>query len=247
MIAYMFHAIGKLEDGDWADPHYSYSDEKFKLFLKSVKAVVSLHFAIKNELKKAVIVTFDDGHISNYYAAKYMYENKYGTADFFVNPDHIGKPYYMSWLQLKELQSWGMSIQSHGLDHQYLSDCDDQELVRQLKESKRLIEANMDQKVTILAPPGGRFDKRTSDVAMRLGYRCIANSKPGRVWGVSNFHIPRIAVLKNYSVEDLVAAKNPLSLLVVKLKIKYMILKIIKTLLGNKQYDKFRLKLVGEI
>jgi len=246
MIAYMFHAIGELESDDWADPHYSYSTDKFKEFLNSVKSIVSLQFAIEHKLKEAVVVTFDDGHISNYYAAKYIHYKGIGSADFFINPDLVGKPYYMNWQQISELCGWGMSIQSHGLDHQYFPDCDDQELMRQLKESKRLIEENINQSISILAPPGGRFDKRTSKLASELGYRCIANSKPGWVSDVSRYHVPRLAVLKNYSVQDLVSAQKPVSLLVIKLKVKYAILKVVKMLLGNRNYDKARFRLLGE-
>ncbi len=245
MIAYMFHAIGELEGDDWADPHYSYSDDNFRKFLKAVKSVVSLQYAIENKLKNAVVLTFDDGHISNYYAAKYIHENEFGTADFFINPDYIGNPYYMSWHQVIELVSWGMSIQSHGLDHQYLSDCDDQELMRQLKESKQVIEESINQVITILAPPGGRFDKRVSKLASELGYKCIANSKPGWVSDVSSYHVPRLAVLKNYSVQDLISSQKLSSSLVLKLKVKYVSLKIVKMLLGNRNYDNVRFRLLG--
>ncbi len=246
MLVYMFHAIGELHEDDWADPHYSFSVEKFKAFLADVKTVVSLKLAIEHNIKEAVVVTFDDGHISNYNAAKYMYENQYGTADFFINPDLVGNQYYMNWQQIRELSSWGMSIQSHGLDHQYLSDCDDQELIRQLKESKRLIEKNINETVSILAPPGGRFDRRSSKLAFKLGYQCIANSIPGRVSNISCYHLPRLAVLKHYSVQDLISVQQLFSLLMIKLKLKYAILKVVKTLLGNHYYDKVRFRLVGD-
>jgi len=246
MIAYMFHAIGELDNKDWADPHYSFSKDKFEEFLGSVGPVVSLKLAIENKLKRASIVTFDDGHISNYIAGKFMYENGYGTADFFINPDLVGSAHYMSWQQISELCEWGMSIQSHGLDHQYLSDCSNQELKRQLRESKRIIEEKIGQAVTILAPPGGRFDKNTSKIAFEMGYQYIANSQPGRVGRAFKYHIPRLAVLKNYSADDLVSALKPFSPLIMKLKAKYLVLKIVKALLGNRTYDNVRSKLMGD-
>jgi peptidoglycan/xylan/chitin deacetylase (PgdA/CDA1 family) len=241
----MFHAIGELSDGDWADPHYSFSDEKFKDFLKQTKKVVSLKNTIKNKINDSVVVTFDDGHISNYFAAKYMFENNYGSADFFINPERVGDEFYMTWQHINELCCWGMSIQSHGLDHQYLSDCDDSELDRQLRDSKNIIEQHTNQPVTILAPPGGRFDKRTSQLAADLGYQCIANSQPGKVRNIDSYHFSRFAVLTGYSVNDLLSAQKKINIITLKLQMKYVVLKIIKTLLGNARYDKIRIKLIG--
>ncbi len=246
MIVYMFHAIGELDSDDWADPHYSFSESNFREFLANVGSVVSLKFALENNLKKGVVVTFDDGHVSNYFAAKYIYENGYGTADFFINPEFVGNDFYMSWQQIGDLSEWGMSVQSHGLDHQYLSDCSDPELARQLQESKRLIEQKIGQAITILAPPGGRFDSRTTRMASEFGYQCIANSQPGRMGATFNYHIPRLAVLKHYNAHDLVSAQNLFSPLIIKLKVKYVALKIVKTLLGNRSYDLIRLKLLGD-
>ncbi len=245
MIVYMFHAIGDVCEDDWADPHYSYSEEKFERFIKASQPVFSLKEIRCSSTKKATVITFDDGHISNYKAAKLMHDNGYGFADFFINPDKVGQPFYMNWEQIVELSEMGMSVQSHGLDHSYFTDCDGQELKRQLKQSKLIIEKHTHQPVSILAPPGGRYDLRTSKLAIGLGYQCIANSHPGKVRNTSQYLIPRLAVLKGYSVSTLTSAQNWFSPLIVKLKIKYALLKIIKLVLGNQSYDHIRGRLMG--
>lgn len=244
---YMFHAIGDVSDLDWADPHYSYSLDKFNEFLDRVKSVSSISEQLKGGKYCNTILTFDDGHISNYQAAKYLYENKIGSADFFINPELVGSDYYMSWDQIRELHSMGMSIQSHGLDHQYLSDCDDQELHRQLLESKIIIEKQLSSKVTILAPPGGRYDSRTVKLAKRVGYKCIANSEPGTIKSLKYFLVPRASVTHNYSVDDLIQLSSPWSVMVLKQKLKYGVLKLAKRLLGNSRYEKIRFKILGDI
>ncbi|MEY8252920.1 MAG: polysaccharide deacetylase family protein, partial [Colwellia sp.] len=240
-----FHAIGSSQDGDWADPHYSFKKKCFNEFLSKSGGVTSLYGAINGESDNDIIVTFDDGHISNYFAAKYMHDNNYGNADFFISPEKVGQPHYMNWQQIKHLSDLGMSIQSHGLDHRYLSDCSDDELQRQLVESKRIIESYTGKAVTILAPPGGRYDNSTIKMAKLAGYQCIANSEPGKIVDLGAYCLPRIAVLNNLSVELLLSVTSNLSSLIIKQKIKYTILALIKALLGNTRYEKVRWKILG--
>ena len=144
----------------------------------------------------------------------------------------------MNWDQIKELDAWGMSIQSHGLDHQYLSDCGDVELHRQLLLSKKIIEEKIEKKVTLLAPPGGRYES--------CGYSHILNSEPGHITNIKNILIPRMAVLKNHAVTDLISMRSKYSIRNLKSKAKYSALSIIKKLIGNTRYDRFRWYLMGE-
>lgn len=244
-VIYMFHAIGELESDDWADPHYSFSREKYIEFLNKAKSVKSIKQAQSKNSKHGCIMTFDDGHISNYWAGKYIAENGYGSADFFINPAKVGLPYYMSWQQIKALADLGMSIQSHGLDHSFLSDLDDDELCYQLSESKKIIEAHVDQRVTILAPPGGRYDKRTVSKARELGYQIMSISRPGRVKDINDFIQPRIAVMKKSSVDQLLANRNRLNHKIIIQKVKYSSLKLGKRVIGNERYEKLRWFILG--
>ena len=67
---YMLHAIGQIEKGDWADPHYCISKESYKLFLSSVKQVLSLDEVAIHKVANAVVFPFDNGHVSNYWVGK---------------------------------------------------------------------------------------------------------------------------------------------------------------------------------
>lgn len=244
-IAYMFHAIGELDKEDWADTHYCFSVKKFMALTEKLVKVTSFEQALSNGDSNISIFTFDDGHVSNYSAAKYLYENKLGTAEFFINPEKVSSPYYMSWDQIRELSDWGMSIQSHGLDHKFLTECDDVELKKQLQLSKELIEENISKKVTLLAPPGGRYDQRIIDVAKSCGYKFILMSEPGHINSMDEFLIPRMAVLNMHSVEDLVKMRSRLSLLNIKNKVKYKFLYVIKQIIGNSRYEKIRWAILG--
>lgn len=245
-VIYMFHAIGEVTNGDWADKHYSFSEGKFKEFLSKAGSIISIEQLISEKKTNSSVVTFDDGHISNYWAGKYIAKKGYGSANFFINPAHVGKNYYMNWQQINELAELGMSIQSHGLDHRYFSDLNDEEIIFQLKESKRIIEEKINTQVTIVAPPGGRYDERTIKAALSLDYEVMAVSKPGRVTNTANFLLPRIAVMKNSSVDKLLASKNPINPRVLFKKLKYSGLKFSKTIIGNERYERIRWFLLGD-
>lgn len=245
-VIYMFHAIGELAANDWADPHYSYSQEKFIEFLETTGSILSVEELSSENRTSGHFVTFDDGHISNYWAGKYIAENGYGRADFFINPAKVGQDYYMNWQQIKELSDLGMSIQSHGLDHQYLSDLNNQDLIHQLKESKRLIEEQLNKRVTILAPPGGRYDSRTIKEAKILGYIKMTTSKPGKIRKLSKFTQPRISVMRDNSVKQLLSSEKAINIRNFSQGAKYSMLKMIKTVAGNERYEKIRWFILGD-
>jgi peptidoglycan/xylan/chitin deacetylase (PgdA/CDA1 family) len=242
---YMFHSIGKLDINDSADPHYNFSEEKFIEFLKSVGSVGSIFGIKEQKMLGAPVVTFDDGHQSNYLAALSMLDKSLGFGDFFINPSMVGKKDFMDWNQLREIAELGMSIQSHSLDHIYLSDCNSDEQKYQLQKSKAIIEDKIGKEVVILAPPGGRYNRQTIDIAKSLGYHTITNSKPG-VWeNLDQYLIPRIPVTVNDQVDNLSECNEPNSRNISRLKRKYQITGLAKKALGNKVYDGLRERLLG--
>jgi len=242
---YMFHAIGDLGENDWADPLYCFSEKKFKTFLDGAEHVFCMEDLNQGDTGDSVVMTFDDGHISNYWAGKFIAEQGYGSADFFINPAHIGKDYYMNWNQVLELSSLGMSIQSHGFDHRYLSELTDIELREQLLKSKNQIEEYTKQPVKHLSPPGGRYDKRCLEQAKIIGYQSILSSQPGIVENLDHFLLPRISVKKSSRVDELLAMNRTLNPRLIMLRVRYQVLKLMKFVLGNKRYESIRWYLLG--
>lgn len=242
---YMFHSIGKLSSNDSADLHYNYSNDKFIEFLKCVGPATSIINAKRMKVTSSPILTFDDGHLSNYDAALFLADNNLGYGDFFVNPAMVGKKDFMSWAQLRELSGLGMSIQSHSYDHVFLSDCTKKEQMYQLQNSKLEIEDKVGVGVFILAPPGGRYNKVTEEISKEIGYQSIAISKPG-VWkDKEQYLIPRIPVMVNDSVIKLSECNEPNSKYIRNMKRKYYITGLAKKSLGNKVYEKLRERIIG--
>lgn len=239
---YMFHAIGSGRLLDGADPHYAYSISNFGELISLLNGGTSLKNALKGNNNQAIL-TFDDGHASNYEAARILKEEFNSTADFFINTSTIGSKNFLSWQQVKDMHSWGMSIQSHGHEHKYLSDMSRDEQQVQLKRCKELIEDQISDAVTIMAPPGGRYNQDTLDLVHDLGYEHISISKPGR-WSGGNCS-PRIPVYANSKADVLATCKNRFSPYLIKQIIKYQTTGLAKSLLGNESYDSLRSKILG--
>jgi peptidoglycan/xylan/chitin deacetylase (PgdA/CDA1 family) len=106
--------------------------------------------------KKYVIITFDDGNYSDYSIA-FPILQKYGfVATFFVTVGRIGTRDYLDWDHLKEMIDGDMSIQSHSLNHLFLSDLSKDNLCKELTESKRIIEEKLSA-VHFISLPGGFY------------------------------------------------------------------------------------------
>jgi peptidoglycan/xylan/chitin deacetylase (PgdA/CDA1 family) len=252
VAVYMFHSIGTGQDIEEADPHYSFSLEKYKKFLSSVGPCESLASRLTfiesnsidtKSISNRPILTFDDGHISNYLASSLLAEDYDSTADFFVNSNNVGSKNFIGWSKLREMDSWGMSIQSHSADHIYLSDLSYAEQKNQLETSKKTIEDNIGKPVSILAPPGGRYNDDTIKLCHELGYKHLSISRPGKWKG--EYCSPRIPILRQSSIDSLVSCNDEYSFYLAKLISKYKITGFAKQVLGNDRYDLIRQKLLG--
>jgi peptidoglycan/xylan/chitin deacetylase (PgdA/CDA1 family) len=239
---YMFHAIGSKDTLQGCDMHYSYSKENFLDFIIGCGSVISLKHALNGHEGRSV-VTFDDGHISNFEAGITIKDTVDGSADFFINPNMVGKKDFMSWQQIRNLHDMGMSIQSHSLDHIYLSDLSKAQQKNQLTKSKNIIEENIGSEVSILAPPGGRYNQHTIEICKDIGYQHISVSSPGK-WS-QGFLSNRISVLRNSSVIDLLDCHKSRSWYLQRQIAKYHATGIAKKILGNGRYDKIRHRLLG--
>jgi len=129
--------------------------------------------------RKGVVITFDDGNLSDYSIA-FPILKKYGfTATFFATVNWISTENYVTWSHLKEMVSENMSVQSHSLSHSFLSDLNLRDLYKELRESKNMLEENLNIPVTHLSLPGGFCSKKVFRMAKDLTYRGVCTSMPG--------------------------------------------------------------------
>lgn len=193
--------------------------------------------------EKTVVLTFDDGHESNYTLALPILQQYGFKAHFFITTGWIGTPYFLTPEQIKALHEAGMGIGSHGVTHRFLSDLPDNEAVSELTESRERLSAIVGSSVTSFSAPGGRITSSLASSASKLGYSVICNSEP-LMLNQKHLHslLPRIAVRHSISIKEFT------EILVKGIPstnyIRYHLLRTAKTWLGNKRYEYVRSLLV---
>lgn len=191
--------------------------------------------------KKYIVITFDDGHVSNYTIAFPILKQFNFSAIFFITTDWIGTPNYLTDEQIKLLHNAGMAIGSHGVTHSYLNDLDAQKVEGELKESRRVLSSIINFPVALFSAPGGRISNNIKKNALKLGYKYIFTSTIGKATlPADNLCMPRIAIKYNTSSRDFRKIVNLDHLLLTKLKIKAFIFDVAKIIAGNKRYEYLR-------
>ncbi|MCS6861158.1 MAG: polysaccharide deacetylase family protein [Abditibacteriales bacterium] len=151
--------------------------------------------------KRSVVITFDDGHISNYTRAFPLLRARGWTATFFVVTNRVGQSEWLNWLQMREMQRSGMTIGSHTVSHPFLSQLSLQEIRWELEQSKKALEEGLRTPITTFAVPYGYEPAELAQVAAACGYRAVCNSRLGLVKARTNpLRLPRVTIRRGCSL-----------------------------------------------
>jgi peptidoglycan/xylan/chitin deacetylase (PgdA/CDA1 family) len=154
--------------------------------------------------EKAVILTFDDGHVSNFTLALPILEEFGFKGLFFITTDWVGKQGYMSEDQINELSRRKMSIGGHSHTHPFLNELGSLEAFHELQIPHEFLSRIIGNSITAYSLPGGRRPKAIESMAEVLGYKTIYTSLPGFFKPSTNpFLIPRTALKRGMGLEDL--------------------------------------------
>lgn len=127
---------------------------------------------------KSVMITFDDGHESDFSLALPVLRKFNLKANFFVTTDWIGKPGYMSADQLRALKKAGMSVQSHAKSHRFLDELGPDDVLMEMKASKQALEGLLGADVPFVSFPGGRYNRSVIESGKKAGYLAFFSSLP---------------------------------------------------------------------
>ena len=195
------------------------------------------------DTNKAVVLSFDDGHISNLRIALPILEKFSFSATFFITTDRIGRsPDWMSWADAKELLAAGMDIQAHGHTHAFLNDLSGPLQHEELNEPKRLIEERLGTKCTGFSFPGGRYDGAALKLARELGYEALCTSEPGlnsaKTNGQRPMLIKRFVVHQGLGEQSFRRIVRRETMPIARANIMYNLKRTVKRALGNRLYHK---------
>ena len=148
---------------------------------------------------KSVIISFDDGWSAQEGVVRAELEPRGLHAVFFVYTAAVGatpnNSGYISWEQLRILESAGHEVQSHTVSHGRLTDMPPSQLDREMRESRATIEREMHHSVEVVAYPFGIYDERVMRAASAAGYLIGLRADADLVVGKPlQYRMPRIRV-----------------------------------------------------
>ena len=165
-------------------------------------SVVSLESCAKTAgrqelLGKKIALTFDDGYLDNYQHAFLILKEISFPGTFFVTPDSIDRPGFMSWDMLKEMAAVpGIEIASHGLLHRPLADITEREARQSIVDSKKLLEDKLGKPIKGFSYPSGSFTEKVVEIVKDAGYEyaCAASHVHKRKYLKNPFLLRRVKV-----------------------------------------------------
>lgn len=195
--------------------------------------------------ERSVVISFDDGDVSNLTVALPLLAERGMTAECFITSDFIGEPGMLTMQDVRTLADAGVGVQSHGRSHRFLEDLDDEAMFAELRDSKARLEAASGRRVTALAFPGGRGGSRERDVALGLGYRHVLGSQPGPNRDHRAHHCyERIAITRDMQLSDFAALVSWQGWKPRYARARFRLLRVPKRVLGNDRYQRLRARLL---
>lgn len=200
---------------------------------------VSVGEAVQSFAEKTVCITFDDGCETDLLAAAPLLQERNFGGTFYLTTGFLGKPGYLSHAQVRELSAMGFEIGCHSMTHPYLTDLDDNNLQREVSGAKQQLEQILGKPVEHFSCPGGRYDRRVSQVAQQAGYRTVATSQIQVNSRSSDpMKLGRVAVMRSTSLpafRKICCAQD-----LWRMSLQVQIRSATRRLLGNSFYDRLR-------
>ncbi len=166
---------------------------------------------------KPIIITADDGYLSNYETAFPILKKYNVPATFFVTTRYVGvdtmSPHF-TWDQAKEMEESGLiDIQSHSHGHILLSTIPDDEIRHQVDVSFGIIEQKLGRRdVKVLAYPQFYCSNNTKEILEEEGVDLqITRLARGRKPATEPTNVQRIHVANDTSPEELIKAIKKLT------------------------------------
>lgn len=213
-IVLCYHAVSERWDADLSVTPSQFEAQISCLLGRGYRGATFSEAVTKRAGEPTVAVTFDDGFRSVVEHAFPILAHYGIPATMFVVTDFVGADAPLawsgidhwiespsaselksvSWDDLSQLAAAGWEIGSHTCTHPHLTHCEDDELVRELRDSKRRCERDLGIVCRSLAYPYGDVDGRVRQAAGQAGYTSAAALPSGR-WGEETLLAwPRVGV-----------------------------------------------------
>jgi len=165
-----------------------------------LESIVNL---IKDQKKipaKTLAITFDDGYKDTYRYAFPILKKYNLAATIFVIVNEIGRADRLSWDELKVMRDSGIfTVGSHAMGPEPLVNIKhEEELKKQIFDSKKILEEKLGQKIYVFSYPEGRFNNRIRQLVTDAGYISAVATNPGKKFANDDiFALKRLRISDN--------------------------------------------------
>jgi len=249
----MYHRLGseRLPGREEGEEIYAVTPESFEAHLEALEAARarvidpgSLYSArgwAPTGIEPGVCLTFDDGNGSDHDVGLPALLRRGWRALFFIVPAWVGEPGYLGWSEVRELSREGMGIGAHGFDHTWFGRLDESEIRHQLREARRLLEAELGAAPAALSLPGGSGGRRAVRLAREEGFALVATSEPRLACPADGLApLPRFALRRGDSPETVRGLAEQDWTVVGRRRGRHLLLHSLRGLLGEGPYARVR-------
>jgi peptidoglycan/xylan/chitin deacetylase (PgdA/CDA1 family) len=192
------------------EPDEAVTPEEFEKQLQYIKEnykVISLEEAVEyiqtdiENISGSIVITFDDGYRDNYRHAYPLLKKYNFPATIFLVSDFINSnsSKYLSPSEIDEMKGNNISFGSHTISHRILTRLKNEEIIREIRDSKDILESQLGQKINSFAYPVGTradFNDEIMEIVRTSKYACACSN----VYGI-NGNNADIFALKRVGIE----------------------------------------------
>lgn len=154
---------------------------------------------------RTVGITIDDAYRSVYTEAWPRLNVASFPFTLFVTTNSIdrGSSDMMSWDQLRELATAGVTIANHGASHEPLWKLDPEAARADVAKGAARLDAELGITPKLFAYPYGEYDLRLEEIVREMGYDAAFGQQSGAIFpGADFFALPRFALNETYGDPD---------------------------------------------
>ncbi|EDP62194.1 Predicted xylanase/chitin deacetylase [alpha proteobacterium BAL199] len=207
---FMYHRFGESE---W--PATNIRLDQFDAHLEEIRAggytvlplpEIMTRLRSSTELPDRTLgITIDDAYASVYTQAWPRLKKAGLPFTLFVSTDSVDRasPGYMTWDQVRELKSAGVTIGSQTASHPHLPDIEIEQVKIELDRAAQRIADETGERPTLFAYPYGEYGAAVQQVVAGRGYAAAFGQHSGVAHaGSDRFGLPRFALNETYGGVD---------------------------------------------
>ena len=156
---------------------------------------------IKTNIEKNyILLTIDDAFESFYKNAWPILKKREIPFVLFVSTREVGKYGYMTWQQIKEVQSSGLAtIGNHSHSHEYLIDWEENKIKSDLKNSIEIFKKKLGHSPKIFSYPFGEYSLALKKIVSDLNFKFAFGQHSGVIDPTKDLlELPRFPINEKY-------------------------------------------------